>query len=881
MTNGAFADSQMAFDSLSRIRTLLYDDQWMSPAELDLLHTPSLQRLYDLHQLGLTDRVYIDASHSRLQHVVGVLEQVDKIVLALVKNLRRNPQKPFQYGKTAAQSITGEALADRVEGSQPATRLVGLLHDLTHAPYGHTVEDEINLVGSKHDEPQRQADAFYRLLCEYIVWLAKDVNSSAHGIAIPEDVNRFANDPDSEKPLPAEIGTLAVRLLTEVDAQSQRAAWRLTSSQIIGTLSNLRIAMTALLHLELLHKQKPKKRHFPNRDRIYEFQEAIDTALGQVLKDKGHACFDPHLDAYMLDVVGNTVCADLLDYAKRDTRQANIKLDFDADRIAENFTLVACDESCEILGKKEEEERRIPPGKVDPFAGACIRTAISVFSHKFRTDVPSELMNLLNIRYYLFERAIYHPTKCAAGAMLGTALQLLGWREPDKELHDILAIVNPASDAEEEEADAILPPRLRYVGAAVFLHDVESAARLAIRVLRKELTIPAEFSAVSQFALAQNLVERAASRSGKKLPEAIEEIDAGIGLLCRLRARRYLRPIFRALPNLQDKHLKVNAERMAAVFRRPKVRYAAERMMEKEANLDRGSIAIHCPRARVAEKIANALLVMPGNDGQEEKKCRLRDITEIDKKMFEKHQDAIQAVEKMYHSMWRLVVYASPDGLANYARVKDAVGKVLTNLAVRETTKSQHPHRVLQTDPTFEKEINEMLRPRGRSNTISMVHPTEGRLRLPLAVIDAGRALWDVDPDILRGADGQSEPSKIEIEQRLRSALAAPAGAAAPKKTPSVRTLVAAVGRAAGGTLHGEGKAYATTWAKDVRSAWPPDRLVRSLADLSKQAAANRGKHAEEISVAKVKKVLARVSESGGKSTEGPDPNRPLPYDLP
>ena len=878
MTDGAYADSQMPLANLSRIRTLLYDDQCMSPAELDLLHTPSLQRLYDLHQLGLTDRVYIDASHSRLQHVVGVLEHVDKIVLALVKSLRRNPQKPFQYGKTAAQSITGEALADRVEGSQPATRLVGLLHDLTHAPYGHTVEDEINLVGSRHDEPQRQADAFYRLLCEYIFWLAKDVNSSAHGIAIPDDVNRFANDPDSEKPLPAEIGTLAARLLTEVDARSHRAAWRLTSSQIIGTLSNLRIAMTALLHLELLQKQEPKKRHFPNRDGTYEFQEAIDAALGQVPKDKEHARFDPHLDAYMLDVVGNTVCADLLDYAKRDTRQANIKLDFDADRIAENFTLVACDESCDILGKKEE--RRIPPDLVDPFSGACIRTAISVFSHKFRTDVPSELMNLLNIRYYLFERAIYHPTKCAAGAMLGTALQLLGWREPDKELHEILAIVNQPSDHEEQEADAILPPRLRYVGDAVFLHDVESAARLAIRVLRNELTIPDEVSAISQFALAQNLVERAESRGGKKLREAIEEIDAGIGLLCRLRARRYLRPIFRALPNLQDELLRVDAERMAAVFRHPEVRYAAERMMEKEANLDLGSIAIHCPRARVAEKIAKALLVMPGNDGQEEKKCQLRDITEIDKKMFEKHQDAIQAVEKMYHSMWRLVVYASPDSLASYARVKDAVGKVLSNLAVKETTKSKHPGRTLQTDPMFEKEINEMLRPRGRSNTISMVHPTEGRLRLPVAMIDAGRALWEVNPGILRGADGQPEPSRIEIEQRLRSALAAPAGAAAPKKIPPVRTLVAAVGRAAGGTLHGKGKAYATTWANDVRSAWPPDRLERSLAHLSKQAAANRGEHAEEISVAKIKKVLAGVLKSS-KSTEGPDPNRPLPYNLP
>ena len=50
-------------------------DQRIRSAEFDL-HMPALERLYDLHQLGMTDRVFIDASHSRLHHVIGVLEQV-------------------------------------------------------------------------------------------------------------------------------------------------------------------------------------------------------------------------------------------------------------------------------------------------------------------------------------------------------------------------------------------------------------------------------------------------------------------------------------------------------------------------------------------------------------------------------------------------------------------------------------------------------------------------------------------------------------------------------------------------------------------------------------------------------------------------------------
>src|SRR5260370_19679788 len=80
-----------------RIRTILYDDQKIDATELDLLHTPALQRLYDLHQLGLADRVFIDASHSRLHHVVGVLQQVEKLVAAIVQNLEAHSERVLPY----------------------------------------------------------------------------------------------------------------------------------------------------------------------------------------------------------------------------------------------------------------------------------------------------------------------------------------------------------------------------------------------------------------------------------------------------------------------------------------------------------------------------------------------------------------------------------------------------------------------------------------------------------------------------------------------------------------------------------------------------------------------------------------------------------------
>src|SRR5690348_14940007 len=77
--------------------TVLYGDQRLSPAELEVLHTPAMQRLHGLRQLGLADRVFIDASHSRIHHVVGVLEQAGKLVSAIAANLERS-DRTLRFG---------------------------------------------------------------------------------------------------------------------------------------------------------------------------------------------------------------------------------------------------------------------------------------------------------------------------------------------------------------------------------------------------------------------------------------------------------------------------------------------------------------------------------------------------------------------------------------------------------------------------------------------------------------------------------------------------------------------------------------------------------------------------------------------------------------
>lgn len=338
-----------------RIRTVLYGDQRLSSAELEVLHTPAMQRLYGLRQLGLTDRIFIDASHARIHHVVGVLHQVDKLMLAIETNLKRTKRSLRIGTKGSHQDLSTAFLAAFVQKRRPVVRFIGLLHDLTHAPFGHTVEDEIGLVRSKHDEPERQADAFHRLQCQLVAWLWTEVNGPDFK-ECPQLKPFLSQAGEVDPPDASKVGLLAHRLLTEIDFTKARACWRLSSQEIAEMFAHLRCAMTALLHLEALHKTVVENRHLPRAEK-YPFDVVVDSALkGTNFESSLNEFeFDPRRDAFLLDIVGNTVCADLLDYAQRDSHFAGLRLNYDSDRIAENFTLVSFDASTYELSHPQPE----------------------------------------------------------------------------------------------------------------------------------------------------------------------------------------------------------------------------------------------------------------------------------------------------------------------------------------------------------------------------------------------------------------------------------------------------------------------------------------------------------------------------------------------
>jgi hypothetical protein len=120
--------------------------------------------------------------------------------------------------------------------------------------------------------------------------------------------------------------------------------------------------------------------------------------LRQVLTAYEESEIEQLAHPYVADIVSNTICADLLDYLKRDRYYCGLKEDYDMDRIL-NYVVLA-----DYRGKE--------------------RMAIRLWTEKQRMkrDILSELIDLLRLRYSLAEKVYFHHAKMAASAMLIRAI---------------------------------------------------------------------------------------------------------------------------------------------------------------------------------------------------------------------------------------------------------------------------------------------------------------------------------------------------------------------------------------------------------------------------------------------------------------------------
>ena len=322
---------------------------WLYREEVEVVNHPIVQRLSRIYQLGQTYMVYRGATHKRLEHVLGAVQIVERMMDAV----EHNRHKAVENGESPPKELS--PLEKRI------IRLGALLHDIGHLPAGHTVEDELTLVG-KHDEDARLETVF----------------------SSPDWVDAKGNT-----------------LQSLVDQRYKPL--------IPPSLDQDGITASDLVRLVIRKPNGPKCKAAERMEQL-EAKLANDEIL------RIEIC---------RDMIGNTICADLLDYIYRDWYHIGKPRSFD-DRLLQYMEIQHERTSPAVNNKPRKQYFVISLGK----------------QSKLRTDAISQILDLLEWRYQLAEAVLFHRKKLAAASMLDRALFEIWGDNPD----DVEMTLFPLSD---------------------------------------------------------------------------------------------------------------------------------------------------------------------------------------------------------------------------------------------------------------------------------------------------------------------------------------------------------------------------------------------------------------------------------------------------
>ena len=101
----------------------------ISEDELKIVNSAPFQRLRNIHQLATTYLVYHGAEHTRFGHSIGVMHLTSMAFDSVIK------KKPLLFSADERENDC------KVAWYRQILRLIGLTHDLGHAPFSHASEE--------------------------------------------------------------------------------------------------------------------------------------------------------------------------------------------------------------------------------------------------------------------------------------------------------------------------------------------------------------------------------------------------------------------------------------------------------------------------------------------------------------------------------------------------------------------------------------------------------------------------------------------------------------------------------------------------------------------------------------------------------------------
>lgn len=529
------------------------------PEEMALIDHPAFQRLRRLRQLGFAHFVFPGACHSRFEHVVGALHVASKMIEHVNQNVAQARIK---------DPAEAEHLLTLDDPEARFIRMAALCHDIGHLSYSHTLEDELAHL-RPHDDDARLMAVGEREWGEYRL-----------NPELAKALGRMEDDPTFRALVDHAYGPWLKKLCGGREPMIDGRT-RLTPFEVLCIL--------VTKESDLVGKEK-------SESRAGVWQPRIDFLNRWMPVDAAR------------DMVGDTICADFLDYIHRDWYHVGKPIQND-DRLYHYMQIRR--RPGEGAGKPEKGA-----------AGACkpFSFVIDVGPRaRVRTDALTLILDLLEARYKLTETVLFHRTKLSVIALL------------DRVLLEVRELYRAAELGGNQGSEAYFQERLlrSLLGRCDdqlrdLLHDMLMGKPLdgirdrLERVVREgiadagrrggdgqgDLGIAREGPKVVDFTLRRG--SRAVASLSEKAQTLIHRLD-GRGLYTLV--DRLDATVFGGVPGEGN----ANVEDIIKRYADPEERYTLLRAMETACGFERGTLLMYCPpKKRMGAKIAKVNLHVDG-----------------------------------------------------------------------------------------------------------------------------------------------------------------------------------------------------------------------------------------------------------------------------
>lgn len=430
-----FVDTEIIADPLNQLIPI-------SSFEKRIICCPEFQRLRRIKQLGFANFAYPAAEYSRFVHSLGACHQAKNIVDTINENLRNQPRyRQWRlYGRNEGNPPPYKEVA-----ISPFERVIiaaaGLLHDLPHGPFSHEIEgilgpDEKPVIPD-HDKVGENPALFLYLFDQRVSDLAV-LLAQFNRIFAPALLEASKTIDKQAQPSDWRVGIKSLHdagIITSEGNVAVRADSPLQPASRTASRSAIReLPLLPVLIFEVLLFEKQQEWLPPEARKSLLGVKDNGSAFGvEVITDwegREKILWQPlpgWFRAYRKDIIGDTICADLIDYVSRDGYHTGIVSTMDL----------------KFLDRMLIARAALPPIGEDGQAGlkpsanriaykdipeACEHVVFDIYDHKrgfIRQSVLTEILAFLQGRYLLCERVYVHRVVEAARSMLQKAVSIL------------------------------------------------------------------------------------------------------------------------------------------------------------------------------------------------------------------------------------------------------------------------------------------------------------------------------------------------------------------------------------------------------------------------------------------------------------------------